>query len=317
MPRNKEVTLTYPGRASRVLVRAIASTSFMLLAFSLWAQGRGAERSIGLLDVLLLPRVWVGALFCLAGLVLLMRSRLSRNLRLAILPVVFFVFAVSWSLPLGRFAAGMGIHPSPICTATKPFLFLKAGYGVPIVFIGILLSIVVLSVVGNKLFCGWVCPIGAAQEACHRIPLPSRMKKIPSFKASNTVRIGAAVAFGVVMAVAGVSVYDYANPFEMLHWQMEIGALVIFASTLVAGAFVFRPFCYFLCPVGLLTWVCEHASVLRVRLNKDLCTECEICVDESPCPAVRAILDGRRSRPDCHACGHCIESCPEGALKFK
>jgi ferredoxin-type protein NapH len=289
----------------------------MLLASSLWAQGRGAGRSLGLLDVLLLPRVWVGALFCLAGLVLLVRSRLSRSLRLAVLPVVFFVFGVSWMLPLGRFADGMGIHPSPICAATKPFLFLKEGYGVPIVFVGILLSIVVLSVLGNKLFCGWVCPIGAAQEACHRIPLPPRMKKVPSFRVSNTIRIGALAAFGVVMAVAGIGIYDYANPFEMLHWQVETGALVIFAATLATGAFVFRPFCYFLCPVGLLTWVFEHASLLRVRLNRDLCTECEICVDESPCPAVRAILDGRRSRPDCHACGHCIESCPEGALKFR
>jgi polyferredoxin len=269
------------------------------------------------LDVLLLPRVWMSALFCLCGLALLRTSRLSRGLRLAALPIVFFTFAVLWTLPLGRFAAGMGIHPSPICAATKPFLFLKAGQSVPVFFFGILFSIVVLSIVGNKLFCGWVCPIGAAQEMCNRIPLPSRLKKIPSFRVTNTIRFGTLAAFGVVMATAGVGIYDYANPFEMLHWQFSTGALVVFAAALVASVFLFRPFCYFFCPVGLLTWVCEHFSVCRVRLDSDLCTQCDSCVDESSCPAVRAILDGKRSRPDCHACGRCIEACPEGALKFK
>jgi len=40
-------------------------------------------------------------------------------------------------------------------------------------------------------------------------------------------------------------------------------------------------------------------------------------VKKSPCPTVPSILEGKKSRPDCHACGACIEACPENALKFK
>jgi len=251
------------------------------------------------------------------GLVLLVKSWVSQRLRLLFLPLIFFVFGVLWMLPLGRFADGMGPHPSPLCVTTKPFLFAKAGYAVPVAFLAILVAIAVLSVVGNKLFCGWVCPIGSLQEICHRIPLPGRLKPKLPFRATNVIRTVIFITFLAVVILAGFSIYDFANPFEMLHWSYELGALVALLVTLAAAIFMFRPFCYLVCPLGLLTWVLEHLSIVKVRVDKEACTECDTCIEESPCPAVRPILDGKVSRPDCHACGRCIESCPEGALKFR
>ncbi len=301
--------------AFAVALPAIAA--LLLSCSSSWAQGRGQGGPPGFFDILLLPRVWMSALFCILGLLLLMNSKLSRNLRLAMLPVVFFVFAVLWVFPLGRFALGMGPHPSPLCVVTKPFLFLDAGYSIPTVFFAIFASIAVLSLIGNKLFCGWVCPIGAIQEIFHRIPTPARLKRRLPFKITNTIRVAGFVAFVPIVFIAGVSIYDYFNPFEILHWHMELSLIVVMGITLVGAVFVFRPFCYLWCPLGLITWFLEHIAVFRVRLDKDACTECDICVDESPCPSVRSILDGKRSRPDCHACGRCIEACPEVALRFK
>ena len=66
--------------------------ALLLSVSAVWAQGSGGGRTIGFFDVLLLPRVWIGALFCLGGLILLMKERLSRNLRLSLLLIVFFVF---------------------------------------------------------------------------------------------------------------------------------------------------------------------------------------------------------------------------------
>ena len=136
---------------------------FLCITTAVWASG-GSRRSMGVFDVLLLPRVWIGALFCLAGIWLLMKSWVQRNLRLVILGVVFFTFGILPALPLGRFAWGMGMHPSPVCAITKPFLFLSADRGVPIIFLTVLAVISVLSIIGNKIFCGWACPIGAIQE---------------------------------------------------------------------------------------------------------------------------------------------------------
>jgi len=177
--------------------------------------------------------------------------------------------------------------------------------------------VAILSIVGNKLFCGWVCPVGAIQEICHRIPLSDRLKRKLPFGVTNPIRTALFVASIVLAFAAGVGLYDYFNPFDFLHWGFQSPVVVAFAATLVAALFVFRPFCYLVCPLGLGTWVLEHAAITKVKLDRQKCTSCNVCVDLSPCPAVQPILEGKVSRPDCHACGRCIEVCPEKALSFR
>jgi polyferredoxin len=289
----------------------------LLYATAAAAEERGGSNWMGIIDILKLPRVWVGAIFCLIGLLLLAKSRLTRNLRLAFLLLIFFVFAVFTLLPLGSFAMGMGLHPSPICTITKPFVFMEREMSPPIIFWVILGTIAVFTIAGNKLFCGWVCPVGAAQEAFNRIPLPKRLKITLPFKVTNPIRILLFILFFPLLFWFGIESYEYFNPFEFLHWGFTAMGIIVFAVVMIAGILVFRPFCYLICPLGLITWILEHLSLAKVKVDKDRCTECDMCVDDSHCPAVRSILDERRSRPDCHACGRCIELCPEEALKFK
>jgi polyferredoxin len=87
--------------------------------------------------------------------------------------------------------------------------------------------------------------------------------------------------------------------------------------TVIVALFMFRPFCYLLCPIGLYTWVLEHISLTRMRLKKDDCTMCDVCVKNTNCPAVPAILAEKKSRPDCHACGECMNVCPKNALEWR
>jgi polyferredoxin len=284
---------------------------------TLGAEGGMGRRPMGIVDILMLPRVWVGALFCLIGLGLLMKSWSRRRVRFIFLFVIFFAFAIFSVLPLGDFARGMGLHPSPVCSITKPFLFLRAGREVPSIFSIILASIALLSVVGNKLFCGWACPIGALQEIFHRIPLRRKFKVKLPFRVTNLVRIILAALFVPVILSAGISIYDLFNPFESLHWSFAPLSMTILLVTIVGSVFIFRPFCYMVCPIGLFTWGLEHISLIRVKVNKETCTDCNLCIHLSPCPAVPAILQDTTSRPDCHACGRCLELCPEKALTFE
>jgi polyferredoxin len=288
----------------------------VLLVFTAitFADEEPARVPMGFFDFWLLPRVWMSAIFAVVGILLLAKNRVNRKLRTVLLPVIFFVFAVLWVLPLGKFAQGMGLHPSPVCTITKPFLFLKMRGFIPIGFVSIFVSIAVLTIVGNKSFCGWVCPIGALQELLNRIRLP---KLVLPFNVTNPIRFVIFVVFVAVAFAAGFEIYAYFNPFETLHWGLEWYGLMVLGIVMVAGLFMFRPFCYLICPLGLLTWILEHVSIVRVRVDKAKCDECNSCVDESYCPAVQSILDMDTSRPDCHICGRCIDSCPEDALKFK
>ncbi|MHC4182895.1 MAG: 4Fe-4S binding protein [Planctomycetota bacterium] len=291
-------------------------TVLLLIATIAWAESDGGRRSIGFLDVLLLPRVWVSAIFCLIGLGLLMKSWVCRNMRLLFLAAAFFAFGILPALPLGRFAWGMGLHPSPVCSITKPFLFLNAGWQVPVIFLTILAFISVFSIIGNKLFCGWACPIGAIQELFNHIPLPKKFKIMLPFRITNSVRTVIFIAFITLVFTIGISIYDYFNPFHFLHWRFEVLAITVMIMTLVAAIFIFRPFCYLICPIGLFTWVLEHFSLLKVKVNKHNCKDCNLCIKKSSCPAVQSILDEKRSRPDCFACGRCMEVCPEKALGF-
>lgn len=276
-----------------------------------------ARRKLGFWDILSFPRYWMSAIFAAIGFVLLAKARFTNGLRLAFLPVIFFVFSVISVLPLGNFARGMGLHPSPLCATTKPFLLLDMGRTVPIVFLVTLLVVAVLTIVGNKLFCGWVCPIGALQELVHRIPLPKRLKAKVPFKVANTVRIVVFVAFVIVAFATGMEIYEYVNPFEFLHWQFDLIGIAIISGTIVVSLFLWRPFCYFLCPLGLLTWILEHASLVRIKVDSDTCTHCNQCIEDAPCLAMSSIVEGKRARPDCFACGLCLDLCEEKSISFR
>jgi polyferredoxin len=308
-----------PGSAQKTTIAVWCLIALsLLIVTTLWAQGGGGggRRTVSIMDILLLPRVWVGAIFCLVGMALLAKSRVQSNLRLISLIVIFLAFGAFFLLPLGSFARGMGLHPSPVCSMTKPFLFVNAGRSVPIVFPTILATIAVLSLIGNKLFCGWACPVGAIQEIFHRIKISEKLKiKLP-FRITNSIRTLLFIVFVPLVFSAGFSVYDYFNPFEFLHWGFHWYTITVMAVTLIAAIFIFRPFCYLVCPIGLFTWILEHLSLAKIRVNREKCTDCDVCVKKSPCPAVPAILEGKRSRPDCHVCGYCQESCPVDAFEF-
>ncbi len=309
--------MKYTSRYISKIIRISAYTILVLLcmATTIWAAG-GGRRSMGVFDVLLLPRVWVSVIFCLTGMGLLMKSWIHRNLRLIILGAIFFFFGILPTLPLGRFATGMGLHPSPVCAITKPFLFLNGGWQVPVIFLTILAFISVFSIIGNKLFCGWACPIGAIQELFNHIPLPKKFKIMLPFRITNPIRIAIFIAFITLVFTIGISIYDYFNPFHFLHWRFEALAIVVLLVTLAASVFIFRPFCYVVCPIGLFTWLLEHFSLVKVKVNRHICKDCNLCIKKSSCPAVQSILDEKRFHPDCFACGRCIGVCPEKALGF-
>ena len=293
---------------------------FGIMVFSLASQAQEtapAKQPPGFFDFWQLPKIWVAAGLVLVGTVLLMLKRLSRALRLVLMALAFVAFGVLSELPLGNFARGMGLHPSPMCVIEKPFLFLHAGRAIPIVFISIFTFIAVLTILSNKGFCSWACPIGAIQELLYRIPIFKKLKRKLPFKTTNLIRTAIFVLFLILTFSIGFTIYGWINAFHILHWSWDVKLVIPIFVAIVGAFFIYRPFCYLICPLGLFTWVLEHISLVRVKLDKKSCTDCMLCVTKSPCPTVPAILEMKKSRPDCHGCGDCITACPENALRFK
>lgn len=267
-----------------------------------------------------LPRIYLGFAISVIGIILLIKFKMSGKVRFWFMSAAFFLFSVVAALPFEWIPRGFGLHPSPVCATTNPFAFTNLDESIPVFFFALLFFVAVMTLISNKSFCAWMCPLGALQEMLNKIPLPKKFKiKVP-FKITNTIRFLIFFVFFFVLFSTAVNIYIYFNPFEAMHYTID--DLTIYSGTslgavILASIFIYRPFCYFICPMGLWTWIVEQISFFNVKLDKSKCTMCLKCVEQSPCPSVESILLESKIRPDCHACGACISVCPEKALVWK
>lgn len=279
----------------------------------LFAQEMHQQQNRGFFDFLFTTKYIVIILMTVIFIVLLFTQKIDSKGRVIVLAVSFLLFGV-----ISYFINAFMISPSPVCATTKSFYL-----GAKPQFFATLAIIGVLSIITTKGFCGIACPIGALQELFYKIPILKKLKrkKLP-FNISNSVRIGIAILFFVLMYATGAIIYSYINMFDLIHWDfaMPVVDLILFIGFIVImlglSLFLFRPFCYLICPMGLLTWILEHISVYKVRLKKESCNNCGKCIIQSPCPSVQGIIDGKKLRGDCHLCNICIEACPSKALYF-
>lgn len=271
-------------------------------------------------DFILNSRIVIVFVFAFSGALIIRFLRLKKWTHLSVMGLIFVFFGV---LPAFSDTHCFYRLPSPLCSFIKPLIFVSNGVkNIPIKFIVVFVSIVLLSLLGSKLFCGWVCPVGVLQEAVHSISSSSKKRMLP-FKLTNYVRI-IIFALSIMLALLlGLNLYfEFLNPFIVLRWRINADLLTLSSWTvmaLVVGAsiYIYKPYCYLICPIGLLTWLLEHVTLARVVLNENLCDRCDTCVDETNCPSVKALIMKERMRPDCFSCGRCIASCPRDALEYR
>ena len=255
---------------------------------------------------------------------LLKSGKMNRKAKVAILFVSLVIFGIA-----GNFVAALGLQPSPVCAAVKPFLF-----GLRAPFIIFLSVIILLTLLGPKLFCGWVCPVGAVQEMVSMISdrLGIRRWNFP-FRLSNTVRIAVLAAFFLLSVTSAihitrgsnevpVSLYNYFNAFYGLTIESQSSFLgyiknyLPFVLTFLLALIMYRPYCHFICPIGLYTNIVEHFAVFRVSLNQKNCNNCSLCLRKSPCKALPYIIKKSTFRADCFACNRCLECCKRDGFRI-
>jgi polyferredoxin len=286
----------------------------------------------GVLDFLLIPKYILFFVLSGIGLVLLLGRWINIWVRLVGLVVAFVLFGLDMVYPL---------HPSPMCGITNLFMF-RFTHGEWIAaFLAIFLAIFIPSLFGRKLFCGWVCPLGAFQELINKIPHKFKWKQF-NFTAFNSVRMALLMMFvlaffavkdqiaalgaqldmsptsGIWRAYSAFSLYEPINFFELLHWQPEDGVWIVMLVILIVSSLVlYRPFCYTICPIGALTWLLELVVPGRVRVDHVACTDCGECIEIAPCPTMAKLVDEKtKAAPDCTSCGECLNCCPTDAIKF-
>ena len=256
------------------------------------------------MQLMLSPKYIFFFIGSMTAITLLVIKKVSNPVRIIFLIGFFYLFGVV-----------MEIHPSPLCALTKAPLRYHLGGFIPPPMMVMAAAMVLLTVTGNKIFCGWICPLGCLQEGAFMASTGLRKIKC-SFFTTNAIRASLFGLFIICLFSLSTNIYDLFNPFELFHWHLTTQIIIIISLVTLASLVYFRPFCQFLCPAGLITWFFEYISLAAIRKNEKRCTNCGTCMKESPCNAIEGIMKNKNIVADCFACGACMRSCPEDALTF-
>ena len=242
--------------------------------------------------------------------VLLRKRAVTPRLRLAVVVAGVLVFGFAF----GALIRG-DQNPNPVASWRALLTSVLVRHRVVLPIVAMLLLLLGMVFVSNKSICGWGCQLGLWQELLHRVPLPKW--KLP-FWLSNAVRILSTVALIGGLFVAGLDWIGLIDPFRLFSLALPTWVALFSVGLAVASLFVYRPWCQFLCPFGLLSWLVEQVSVLRPRIDRDVCVGCKACVRACPGQAMASIYEGKTLHADCFACGACLAACPkEGALGWR
>lgn len=139
---------------------------------------------------------------------------------------------------------------------------------------------------------------------------------------TNTIRAGLFLTtllflLGIIGEQKGFVIYHYINPFNLFNLDFESLSILLTVTLALGGAFIiYRPFCQFICPFGLVSWIAERFSIFRVRIDKAKCTKCGACMKSCPLKAAEGRVESKRLPADCFSCARCLNVCPVDAIRY-
>ena len=225
---------------------------------------------------------------------------------------------------VGVFGVFLGSDPSPMGTVKDAIvLFGSKGVIFPprLIAFSIFLLLVILA---NKFICSWGCQLGTLQDLIFRLNRDSKDRKglfgqvkMP-FIISNSIRVLFFLGLILVAFIWAADIIGLIDPFKIFKPQViGITGGLFLGLILVVSLFVYRPWCHFFCPFGLVGWLAEKVSFFKIKVNYDKCISCQACSKACPSTVMDAILKRDRIVPDCFSCGTCMETCPVNAISFE
>lgn len=183
----------------------------------------------------------------------------------------------------------------------------------PLVFI--LWSATAISILfwNRGAFCGWLCPFGSLQELLNQLARKIGIKQITLPYGVHT-RL-AAMKYVIFMGLFGVSFYSLGlaeklseiEPFKtaiILKFIREWWFVLFAVALLVAGLFIERFYCRYMCPLGAALAIPAKLRVFDWLRRYKMCGDpCQRCANECPVQAIHPT--GEIDANECIQCLNC------------
>ena len=230
----------------------------------------------------------------------------TQSLKVGALCPAFYCYGCPWAL----FACPIGSLQN--FTALGPFPFYAIG------------TLGLFGLALGRTWCGWVCPFGTVQDLIMRIRRRGNVVNpppVPWMKYLSLVGILIAAWItvdAVFCKVCPSGSLFAAIPHRFASPEFDFGTffyvhLITLAVAIVLFVIIGRFWCRYLCPLGAIFGLFNRVSIVKIKLNREICDNCEQCLQV--CPSNLSRVDDVGNSTDCIQCGKCVDECPSEAIK--
>jgi polyferredoxin len=180
----------------------------------------------------------------------------------------------------------------------------------------------------GRAWCSWICFFGGLDEGFSKLGKRPRIRTVPRWL--TYLPWAVLIAIVLLSAVSLSPVYcEWLCPFKAVTEAPAVtNALVMFQTVLFVTLFVAlvvvlpvllkrRAQCGLFCPFAAFQSLANRITAFDVRIDRDACTECGLCVRTCPTFSLsEESVRAGRTLITCTMCGRCVDVCPAGAARY-
>lgn len=247
-----------------------------------------------------------------------------RILQISILFLFFGGNYLGWEVLRGNYSSAIILDQLHLSDPYAVLQILATGFlASSSVLMGALVILLIYVVVGGRMFCSWICPMNIITDLAFRIRRKFNIETNTRISLSRNVRYYILALSLILSAIVGLAAFEIISPISILHRAVVFGSgagwAIVIVVFLVDTFIVKAAWCGHICPLGGFYAIVGKQAIIKVKHNKDNCTNCMACIDVCIEPQVLSIV-GKQSdfirQGACTNCGRCIEACDDNALKF-
>jgi len=169
----------------------------------------------------------------------------------------------------------------------------------------------------GKIWCGWLCHLGALQEFIFLSPKIKILTTNKAQKILKVIQISVFVLWITQLIITKTNIFCEYDPFKVAFNLISATATgyLLLVLLLISSVLIYRPFCRSICPVGLILGLTTYLPGARKLDKNSACINCKSCDKE--CKQRAMIHENKVTTlrtEDCIMCGECISECKIKAL---